>query len=144
MVKLLMKILQRYPDEKTIYLSWDAASWHISKALQETIDEINNSDESKNGERPFVKLAPLPASAQFLNVIESVYSGMCRAIIHNSDYQSVKDCKAAINRYFAERNQKFRKNPERAGDKIWGKERCKARFSESNNCKDPSFSYIST
>src|ERR1700722_2787875 len=28
--------------------------------------------------------APLPAGAQFLNVIESVFSGMSRAVIHNS------------------------------------------------------------
>jgi len=33
---------------------------------------------------------PLPAGAQFLNVIESVFSGMARAIIHNSDYESLK------------------------------------------------------
>jgi hypothetical protein len=35
-----------------------------------------------------VDTAPLPAGAQFLNVIESVFSGMARAIIHNSDYKS--------------------------------------------------------
>ena len=137
MIKLLMRLLHQYPDEKTIYISWDAASWHASKAFQETVDEINSK-----GNSPCVKLVPLPASAQFLNVIESVYSGMCRAIIHNSDYQSVEECKAAIDRYFAERNQKLRENPERAGDKIWGKERCKSRFSDSNNCEDPLLSYI--
>jgi len=70
-------------------------------------------------------------------VIESVYSGMARAIIHNSDYQSVEECKVAINRYFAERNQYFLDNPKRAGNKIWGNERVEVRFKESNNCKDP-------
>ena len=143
MIKLLMKLLRQYPDEKTIFISWDAASWHVSKALQETVDEINNTEERRSGKSPLVKLTPLPASAQFLNVIESVYSGMCRAIIHTSDYQSIEECKTAIDRYFAERNQKFQENPERAGNKIWGKERCKARFSDSNNCKDPLFSYVS-
>jgi hypothetical protein len=49
---------------------------------------------------PFVELAPLPSSAQFLNVIESVFSGMAKAVIHNSDYQTVDECKIAINRYF--------------------------------------------
>ena len=38
-----------------------------------------------------VELAPLPASAQFLDVIESVFSGLARAIIHNSDYSSVSE-----------------------------------------------------
>jgi hypothetical protein len=38
---------------------------------------------------PNMKTAPLPACAQFLNVIESVFSGMSRAIIHNSDYPSL-------------------------------------------------------
>ena len=69
-----------------------------------------------------MELAPLPASAQFLNVIESVFSGMAKAIIHNSDYESVEVCKAAIDRYFAERNAFFLANPKRAGRIIWGKE----------------------
>jgi hypothetical protein len=30
------------------------------------------------------------SGAQFLNVIESVFSGMARAIIHNSDYDSTR------------------------------------------------------
>jgi hypothetical protein len=84
-----------------------------------------------------VELAPLPAGAQFLNVIESVFSGMARAIVHNSNYQSKDDAKAAIDRYFADRNQYFRTNPKRTGHRIWGKELALASFSESNNCKDP-------
>lgn len=65
-----------------------------------------------------IKLAPLPACAQFLNVIESVFSGMARAIIHNSDYQSVEECKQAIDRYFIDRNKFYKKNPKKAGNKI--------------------------
>jgi hypothetical protein len=34
--------------------------------------------------------------------IESVFSGMARAIIHNGDYASVEDAQAAITRHFAE------------------------------------------
>jgi hypothetical protein len=86
-----------------------------------------------------VKLAPLPACAQFLNVIESVFSGMARAIIHNSDYQSVDDCKNAIDAYFCERNEHYRIKPHRAGDKIWGKELVPPSFDECNNCKDPRY-----
>jgi hypothetical protein len=40
----------------------------------------------------------------FLNVIESVFSGMARAVIQNSNYASVDEAKAAIDRYFEERN----------------------------------------
>ena len=61
---------------------------------------------------------------------------MAKAIIHNSDYQSVGACKAAIDRYFAERNQHFKAKPKRAGKIIWGKERVPPVFSEANNCKD--------
>jgi hypothetical protein len=88
---------------------------------------------------PFVALAPLPASAQFLNVIESIFSGMAKAIIHNSDYTSIEECKTSIDRYFLERNQFFLENPKRAGNKIWGKEITKVEFNESNNCKDPRY-----
>ena len=86
-----------------------------------------------------VEVAPLPAGAQFLNVIESVFSGMARAVIHNSDYQSKDDAKAAIDRHFFERNEHFRVNPRRAGKRIWGKEQQVATFSEANNCKDPKY-----
>ena len=81
----------------------------------------------------------LPAGAQFLNVIESVFSGMARAIIHNSDYVSVEAATEAIDRYIADRNARFRAHPQRAGRKIWGKERELSIFSASNNCKDPQF-----
>ena len=64
---------------------------------------------------------------------------MSRAIIHNSDYQSVDEAKGAIDLYFLERNQHFKDNPKRAGNKIWGKERVVVEFRESNNCKDPRY-----
>ena len=60
-----------------------------------------------------MELAPLPSCAQFLNVIESVFSGMARAIIHNSDYESLAACKAAIDRHFAERNASSRRTRRR-------------------------------
>lgn len=139
MIKLLWKLLETYPEEKTIYFSWDAASWHASKELYEAVEHINSKEYRGNNKTPAIKLAPLPTCAQFLNVIESIFSGMARAIIHNSDYQSVDDCKEAIDRYFYERNERFKKSPKRAGNKIWGEERVKASFSESNNCKDPMY-----
>ena len=64
---------------------------------------------------------------------------MARAIIHNSDYQSVDECKIAVDRYFNERNEFFKNNPKRAGNKIWGKEPVVAVFKESNNCKDKKY-----
>ena len=139
MIKLLNILVDKYSDEECIYFSWDAASWHASKELYKKVDEINNKECRENKKLPFVKLAPLPTCAQFLNVIESVFSGMARAIIHNSDYKSVEECKSAIDKYFSERNVNFQKNPKRAGNKIWGKERVTATFSESHNCKDPMY-----
>jgi hypothetical protein len=87
----------------------------------------------------YVDLAPLPAGAQFLNVIESVFSGMARAVIHNSNYQSKDSARDAIDRYFRERNEHFQLNPRRAGHRIWGEERQPTTFSEANNCKDPAY-----
>jgi len=74
-----------------------------------------------------------------LNVIESVFSGMARAIIHNSDYKSMDAAKAAIDRYFEDRNANFLLHPKRAGKKIWANEREPATFSDANNCKDPRY-----
>ena len=119
--------------------SWDAASWHSSKRFLGEVRRINSHQYRRANNTPVVKLAPLPARAQFLNVIESVFSGMSRSIIQNSDYESVATAKAAIDRYFHERNEHFRQNPKRAGNKIWGKEPVKSKFSESNNCRDSRF-----
>ena len=134
MIKLLDILIEKYPNEKTLYLSWDAASWHISKKLNERIELIN-----QNSNQPKIKIAPLPSRAQFLNVIESVFSGMSKAIIHNSNYLSVKECKDAIDAYFKDRNRHFKINPKKAGKKIWGKERTLSKFDITNNCKDPRY-----
>jgi hypothetical protein len=137
MIKLLDLLLQKYNNEECIYFSWDAASWHASKALYEKVEKINSQEHRKEFNTPLVKLAPLPSCAQFLNVIESIFSGMARAIIHNSDYSSDDECKNAIDRYFEERNQNYKKNAKKAVDKIWGKELVEPVFQASNNCKDP-------
>ena len=139
MIKLLEILIEKYKSEERIYFSWDAASWHASKMLKKKVDEINAPDYRKVHATPLVELAPLPASAQFLNIIESVFSGMARAIIHNSDYQSVEECKAAIVLYFGERNKAFIENPKRAGKNIWGGERVKPQFNDSNLRKDPRY-----
>lgn len=138
MIRLLDMLLTEYASMDTLYLSWDAASWHLSKRFQQRVSVVNAMCEEHSG-TPRIELAPLPASAQFLNVIESVYSGMARAIVHNSDYQSEEEAMHAIDTYFEERNAAFRANPKRAGKKIWGQERVKPEFSESNNCKDPKY-----
>ena len=135
MIRMMELLLERYPDRRTLYLSWDAASWHVSKELKRRIEEHNQGAEALG--RPRVRTAPLPAGAQFLNVIESIFSGMARAVIHNSDYPSAEAARSAIDRYFADRNAKFEAHPERAGKRIWGKERVPPVFSDSNNCKDP-------
>jgi hypothetical protein len=136
MIRLADVLIEEYAGMETLYFSWDAASWHISRRFYEKIARMNVKSDLGDGV-PRIELVPLPACAQFLNVIESVFSGMARAIIHNSDYAHVEEAKAAIDRYLADRNDWFQKNPRRAGNKIWGKERTPSVFSEANNCKDP-------
>ena len=137
MIRMLDVLLAQYADRRTIYLSWDAASWHVSKKLRARIEE-HNASATVTG-RPRVETVPLPAGAQFLNVIESIFSGMARAIIHNSDYASVDAVKEAIRQYFDDRNAHFQAHPKRAGKHIWGKERVPATFVDSNNCKEPNW-----
>jgi len=134
MIRMMHVLTDQYRDRRKIYLSWDAASWHISKDLFRCVNEHNAHVAA-----PEVETVPLPTRAQFLNVIEAIFSGLARAVIHNSDYQSVDDAKAAIDRYFGERNTHYRKHPKRAGGKIWRMEPEPTEFSESNNCKDPRF-----
>ena len=137
MIRMMDALICRYSNRRNLYLSWDAASWHISKRLDQHIEEHNKVAISTFS--PTVETVPLPAGAQFLNVIESVFSGMSRAIIANSDYATVEDAQAVIDRYFQERNAHFQQHPRKAGNKIWGKEREPAVFSAANNCKDPRY-----
>ncbi|MGN6638524.1 MAG: IS630 family transposase [Mucilaginibacter sp.] len=128
-IKLLEMLISNYSDQNRIYLCWDAVSWHRSKILLDFIGEHNRQH------RPEIKLAPLPAHTQYLNVIESVFGGLAKTVIHNSDYKSVEDCQQAITTYFEIRNNHFQQNPKRAGKKIWGKEPVAPNFSETHNCR---------
>ncbi len=136
-IKMLQILIRKYSGCRTIYMSWDHASWHSSKSLFAEIANVNKYRFRKKSKTPIVKLAPLPARSQFLNVIESVFSGMAAAIIQNSNYESVDHAKEAIDRYFMERNEYFHEHPKRAGNKIWGKEIVPSAFKEGQNCKNP-------
>lgn len=136
-IRMTEVLVDQYQDARTLFLSWDAASWHISKELKHFISQHNMI--AGCAELPLIRLLPLPSGAQFLNVIESLFSGMARAIIHNSNYASNSEAIAAIDRYLLERNLYFIENPKRAGNKIWGLERTNVTFDPSNNCKDPAY-----
>ncbi|MEO8885795.1 MAG: IS630 family transposase [Mucilaginibacter sp.] len=128
MIKLINILRIQYHDKKNLYLSWDGAIWHNSIQLKTHLAEVNA------GAAPYVHLAPLPTSAQFLNVIESVFSGLARSVIHNSNYATTEDCMTAIDRHFAERNAHYLAHPQQAGKVIWGKELVKPQFDEFNHC----------
>jgi transposase len=134
MCKLIDLLRSRYKACRRIYLSWDAAPWHSSEQLFDRVAFLNGW--AAHDRAPRIEMLPLPAQAQFLNVIESVFSGMARAVIHNSDYATVTDAQAAITRYLDDRNHSFAVAPRRAGRSIWGRERVPAAFTVTNNCKD--------
>ena len=136
-ITLIELLRKRYAKLRKLYLCWDAAPWHSSTPLKARIAFLN--DWAAYDEAPEIELLPLPSGAQFLNAIESVFSGMARAILHNSDYASLDDAKAAVTRYIEDRNLAFLKDPRRAGRAIWQKERVASRFDETNNCKDPRY-----
>jgi transposase len=132
--KLIDQLRRQYKGYRCIYLSWDAAPWHSSKQLLDHVEFLNGW--AAHDGAPLIEILPLPAQAQFLNVIESVFSGMARAVIHNSDYATVRDAQAAITRYLEDRNCSFAIAPRRAGRSIWGQEHMPAAFAVTNNCKD--------
>lgn len=138
-IKLIEILRREYADMRRIWLSWDAAPWHSSEAARGRIEFLNGWAEHDGA--PRIELQPLPSRAQFLNVIESVFSGMASAVIHNSDYANTEAAKASISRYLEDRNAHFRQHPRKAGRSVWGKEISQPQFSESNNCKDPKYQY---
>lgn len=118
MIDLIEILFNQHRDKTRLYITWDAASWHDSLSLVEWLDTFNQQT-MKTDEGPLLALLPLPSCSQFLNVIESVFSAMKKAVIHHSDYQSDDEMKTAISRHFVERNVYFQENPKRAGKKIW-------------------------
>ncbi|MCR8560158.1 IS630 family transposase [Mucilaginibacter sp. BJC16-A38] len=134
-IKLVDLLTLQYKDQRTLYLSWDDVSFHKSKAVKEHLVLLNTETYRTENNSPAVELVPLPSCATFLNVIESVFVGMARSTISNSDYSGPEECKQAIERYFLERNRHFRENPKHAGNKIWGKETIVPVFNELNNSK---------
>jgi transposase len=118
MIDLIEVLFNQHYDKGTLFICWDAASWHDSCQLLDWISELNHyAKKQKKG--PIIEVVPLPARSQFLNVIESVFGVMKRTIIDNSNYQSVIEMKEAISLHFVERNAHYKKYPRRAGKKIW-------------------------
>jgi transposase len=118
MINLIEVLFNQHHYRSKLFITWDAASWHSSNELVDWLDAFNAQTNSK-GEGPVVEFVPLPKNAQFLNVIEAVFSGMKRAVIHHSNYQTAIAMKTAISLHFLKRNDYFKKNPKRAGNKIW-------------------------
>jgi hypothetical protein len=135
MIKPIDLLVAQYRDQRTLYLLWDDVSYHRSKEVMRHLAFLNSGACRRAGQSPAVMLVPLPTSATFLNVIESVFVGMARSTIRNSDYSGPDECKQAIDRHFKERNAYFLENPKQAGDKIWGRETVAPCFSEINNSK---------
>lgn len=132
-VSLIEKLRAKYRKMKNIYFSWDAAKYHLSKDVNSKIEFLNLQSSG-----PKIIVAPLPASAQFLNVIESVFGGLYRTVLANSDYPTREKWISAIERYIIDRNAFYKKNPKKAGDKIWTGELTKPKFSLGNNCVETS------
>ncbi len=118
MTTLLELLYNQYYIKSKLYVTLGPVSWHNSVALTDWLDHLNKTTVTE-GVGPTIELIPLPTSAQFLNVIEGILSGMTRAVVNNSDYKSTDNMKLAISTYFRERNDYFRENPRRAGRKIW-------------------------
>ena len=118
MMDLFEILYNQYHSRTRLYVTWDAVAWHNSSFLVEALDRFN--EQTRNcSVGPIIELVPLPISAQFLNVIEGVFSAMTKAVINNSDYPSSREMKRTISTHFKERNEHFRNNPKRAGQKIW-------------------------
>jgi transposase len=71
MIKLVGLLISKYAAEKHLYLSWDAASWHNSILLKEHLKRLNSRTYRQVHHTPLIKLAPLPACTQYLNVRSS-------------------------------------------------------------------------
>ncbi len=134
MIDLIEVIYNQYYQLSKIYVTWDAASWHKSNELIDWLNSLNQHS-TKINKGPLIEFIPLPSCAQFLNVIESVFSSMKRAVIHLSNYKSPDEMKSAISKHFRNRNNYYKENPKRAGNKIWNIDF----FSNSDNIRSGNY-----
>ena len=117
---MLELIRDRYRAYDRVYVTWDALSTHRSKTVTNWIGSNNFRAEKEF--YPTFHVIPLPTRSQFLNVVETTFANTRRAVIHNSDYPSPEEMRAAIDGHLNSRNEYYRLNPKRAGNKIWKKE----------------------
>lgn len=134
-ILLVDRVREDYAAYRKLFLSWDSAPWHSSARLNEHLRIVNA--RAPLDRRPTIEVVPLPTSAQFLNVIESVFSGMARAILHNSDYPTLEDCKAAVTRYFSGSRRSFPQGSQACRKSDLGEGTSLVHLHETNNCKDP-------
>ena len=118
MIDLAEILFNQYHDKSRLYITWDAASWHGSDAVTSWLDAFNSQTRGV-GEGPTIELLPLPSRSQFRDVIEAVFSGMKRAVIHHSDYASEYEMKSVISTHVVERHEYFENTSKRVGNKIW-------------------------
>jgi transposase len=118
MIDLIELLFCQHRDKTHLYLTWDAASWHDSASLVDWLDAFNMKT-TETGDGPLISMVPLPSCSQFLNVIESTFAVMKKAVVHHSDYRTPHEMKSSISRHFWDRNLFFQDNPRRAGKKIW-------------------------
>jgi hypothetical protein len=100
-----------WADHVRSSVNYVCVMWEAAVAVAELRDLVARLD---------LRLVPMPCGNTHFpdlsaNVIESVFSGMARAVIHNSDYATVADTQAAITRYLDDRNHSFAIAPRRAG-----------------------------
>src|SRR3712207_7114575 len=69
MIRMMELLVERYRDRRKLYLSWDAASWHISKHLHRRGGEDNTPVLKSRGARGETALTP--SGALFLLVIHA-------------------------------------------------------------------------
>ena len=58
MVKLADALRLKYQGYRTLYLSWDAASWHVSKELEDHLNKVNLAAEGGRSTRHQNDAAP--------------------------------------------------------------------------------------
>ena len=61
MIELMHILLDQYHDQSLLYLSWDAASWHASKAFVAEVARLNEDEHGASRHTPSIALVPLPA-----------------------------------------------------------------------------------
>ena len=89
---------------RKLYIVWDNASFHLSKALKHWLERHNEKVKQEDG--TFIELVPMPNKSPWLNLIEVVFRWLKRRTLFCRIHETLEELRQVIEACIDDRNRK--------------------------------------